>query len=62
METRTELREALAKAGSLFDGRVTHGSLNAQMLVVEDAIAKALADDSAEYFFDWDAYRALRRL
>ncbi len=48
--TRIELREALAKEGKKFDGHVTEGSLEAQMVVVEDAIAQALADDSEVYF------------
>jgi len=42
MVDRTELREALAKEGKKFDGHVINGSLEAMMVVVEDAIAKAL--------------------
>ncbi len=47
---RTDLKEALAKEGKKFSGHVTEGSLEAQMIVVEDAIAQALADDSEAYF------------
>lgn len=61
MIDKTKLLEALSKAGTLFDGHVTPGSLEAQMWVVEDAIEEALDDGSSECF-DWDAYRALRRL
>lgn len=39
----TELREELAGAGKRHSGHVTHGSLDAMMLVVTDAITKALA-------------------
>lgn len=45
-----DLREQLHKAGSTFDGRVTNGSLEAQMVVVRDAIAAAIATYSEAYF------------
>jgi len=34
--TREELREALSAAGSKFDGRVTHGSLEEQMKIIDE--------------------------
>ena len=48
METREELRERLAVEGKKFSGHVTNGSLDAQMVVVEEAIAQALAEDRSE--------------
>lgn len=41
-----KLRDILAIAGSKFDGHVTHGSLNAQIKVLQDAISAALAEEA----------------
>lgn len=37
-----DLKEELAKAGSMYDGHVTHGSLEEQIAVVNRYIAKIL--------------------
>lgn len=34
-----DLREELAKAGSMYDGHVTHASLNEQIKVIQDWFA-----------------------
>ena len=63
------LREQLAEAGKKFDGRVTNGSLNAQMDVVNSALSapdpmryQICADESGHtYFIPVDEVRAFER-
>jgi hypothetical protein len=38
--TRDEFKEKLATAGKTYDGHVTHGSIEAQMKVVDELLAE----------------------
>lgn len=49
-----ELREALSSAGALFDGHVTHGSLEAQLAVVIEAV-QAAEEAGFQEGADWDS-------